>query len=152
MPANARPGTTYPRFRFSTEQNLTPTGQASDGEVEDYGVAIQAPGVDLKIVKTASPDSVLVGQDLTYTLVVTNQGLSTATGVMVQDLLPSDTTYVSATPSQGTCSQAAGVVTSDLGTMPGSRTATVTIVVTVDSASSLAAVAAEVAEVGRHPR
>lgn len=39
-PANASPGTTYARFRFSSETDLGPTGTATDGEVEDYQVAI----------------------------------------------------------------------------------------------------------------
>jgi hypothetical protein len=40
VPANAVPGVTYARFRLSTEGNLTPTGEAADGEVEDHLVSI----------------------------------------------------------------------------------------------------------------
>jgi uncharacterized repeat protein (TIGR01451 family) len=43
VPSTAISGTTYARFRFSTEQNLLPTGGARDGEVEDYPV-ILLPG------------------------------------------------------------------------------------------------------------
>ena len=39
--ANALLGNTFARFRFSTQQNLSYTGLASDGEVEDYQVTIQ---------------------------------------------------------------------------------------------------------------
>ncbi|MCP3887108.1 MAG: hypothetical protein GY700_16905, partial [Propionibacteriaceae bacterium] len=35
---------TYARFRFSTQQGLTPDGPAPDGEVEDYVVELQEPG------------------------------------------------------------------------------------------------------------
>lgn len=39
-PANASSGTTYARFRFSSETDLGATGSATDGEVEDYALAI----------------------------------------------------------------------------------------------------------------
>ncbi len=35
VPGTALPGTTFARARISTAGGLTPTGQASDGEVED---------------------------------------------------------------------------------------------------------------------
>jgi hypothetical protein len=38
VPASAVVGTTYARFRFSSAQGLTPTGNAADGEVEDYKI------------------------------------------------------------------------------------------------------------------
>ena len=40
VPETARPGTTYARFRISNDQNLTPGGSATDGEVEDYQLVI----------------------------------------------------------------------------------------------------------------
>ncbi len=41
VPPNAVPGQTFARFRFSTQQALSFTGLASDGEVEDYEVLIE---------------------------------------------------------------------------------------------------------------
>ncbi|MBM3434907.1 MAG: hypothetical protein FJY07_01680, partial [Bacteroidetes bacterium] len=43
VPVNAAIGTTFMRFRFSTQQNLTYTGLAQDGEVEDHQVIVEAP-------------------------------------------------------------------------------------------------------------
>jgi hypothetical protein len=43
VPAGAATGTTYARFRMSVNGGLSPTGWASDGEVEDYQVAIEEP-------------------------------------------------------------------------------------------------------------
>ena len=40
VPATAKTGTTFARFRLSTTQNLSYTGLATDGEVEDYSVSI----------------------------------------------------------------------------------------------------------------
>ncbi|MFZ1387791.1 MAG: CshA/CshB family fibrillar adhesin-related protein [Thiolinea sp.] len=41
-PAGYSSGTSYARFRWSTTNNLTPTGNTSDGEVEDYPVTLVA--------------------------------------------------------------------------------------------------------------
>ncbi len=40
IPAGASAGTTFARFRLSTASNLTPGGEAPDGEVEDYQVIV----------------------------------------------------------------------------------------------------------------
>ena len=40
VPANARPGFTYSRFRCASAAVAGPTGMAPDGEVEDYRVAV----------------------------------------------------------------------------------------------------------------
>jgi len=42
VPDNVTSGDTWARFRLSTEQGLTATGLASDGEVEDHLVNVQA--------------------------------------------------------------------------------------------------------------
>ncbi len=63
---------------------------------------------DVSIVKTASPEPVYQGTNLTYTLQVTNNGPAIAQGVTVTDNLNSATTYVSssfasASTPQGAC-------------------------------------------------
>lgn len=40
VPASATPGPSFMRFRFSSDTGLTTTGCASDGEVEDYAIAV----------------------------------------------------------------------------------------------------------------
>ncbi len=88
-----------------------------------------APSADLSIAKTDAPDPVGVGSNLTYTLTVTNNGPSGATGVSVVDSLPAGVTFQSATPSQGTCSGTT-TITCNLGSLANGGTATVQIVVT----------------------
>jgi LruC domain-containing protein len=39
-PAGAKQGDTWSRFRYSSVQNLDPTGGAPDGEVEDHNIAV----------------------------------------------------------------------------------------------------------------
>ncbi|PYX62218.1 MAG: hypothetical protein DMG74_21380, partial [Acidobacteria bacterium] len=82
---------------------------------------------DMAITKTGAPNPVKQGNTLTYTLTVTNNGPSDASNVTVTDTLPTTVSYTSATPSQGTCSQATGTVTCLLGAMTSGTTATVTI-------------------------
>ena len=50
---------------------------------------------DLSVTKTDTPDPVVAGQNLTYTITVTNSGPSAAALVTLSDTLPADTTFVS---------------------------------------------------------
>ncbi len=93
--------------------------------------------VDVAITKTASPNPVEVDNDLTYTLKVTNNGSTTASGVVVNDNLPtSNISVVSATSTQGSCA-VTGSVSCSLGTLPSGASATVSIIVHVNSAGTL---------------
>jgi len=85
---------------------------------------------DLAVTKTDSPDPVYVGENLTYTVAVTNNGPSSATGVTMTDTLPTGVTYVSASSTKGTCSHSGDQITCAIGPMAVSESATITIVVT----------------------
>ncbi len=89
---------------------------------------------DLGIAITDAPDPVTQGNSITYGVTVTNNGPDGATGASLAATLPAGVTLVSATPSQGTCD---GVVNCTLGAMASLATATVTIVVTADSAGTV---------------
>jgi uncharacterized repeat protein (TIGR01451 family) len=94
------------------------------------------PPADLAISKTDAPDPAPTDGSLVYTLVVTNNGPGTATGVTVLDTLPAGVTFVSATPSQGSCS-GTSIVNCNLGAISASGTASVEILVTTGGAGSL---------------
>jgi M6 family metalloprotease-like protein/uncharacterized repeat protein (TIGR01451 family) len=97
------------------------------------------PSADLSLSKTDAPDPVIAGTNLTYTISVANDGPSSAPNVFVTDALPAQVSFVSATPSTGSCQ--AGVVPGDpakplkcnLGTMADGGSATITVVVKVNS-------------------
>src|SRR5207253_5161784 len=103
------------------------------------------PGADLSITKTDAPDPVHSGQNLTYTIVVTNNGPSTATGVTMTDQLPKNAGFASATTTQGSCSPSKATVTCSLGSLASGASATITIVVksptrgTITNTASVAA-------------
>ena len=108
--------------------NETDTVPGNNSDSEPTAVVTRA---DLEIVKTDNASPVTAGTPLTYTLLVTNHGPSDAAGVIVSDPLPTGTTFVSATSSQGTFSVSNGVVTANVGNVPNNGTATVFITVLV---------------------
>ncbi len=103
-----------------------PTPQATD--THDTSVI---PLADLSITKTSAPNPYVPGEQLTYTIVVTNDGPSAAEAVVVSDELPTGVEFVSATPDAGTCENTEGTVTCDLGSLAAGAVVTITIVVDV---------------------
>jgi uncharacterized repeat protein (TIGR01451 family) len=93
------------------------------------GTREQPCGADLAVTKTDNRTTAApTGRNLTYTVTVTNNGPDSADGVVMTDTLPGTVTFVSSTPSVGSCSGTA-TVTCDLGTMANGGTATIDIVV-----------------------
>lgn len=92
------------------------------------------PSADLSIAVADSPDPVVVGNNVTYAVTVSNLGPDAASNVSLAALLPANTTLVSATPSQGTCD---AVVNCSLGTVASAGNATVNIIVTADASGSI---------------
>lgn len=107
------------------------------------GGASAAPGpTDLSITKTDSPDPVVEGNNLTYTIRVTNNGTggtADAENVVVTDNLPAskDVDFVSATSTAGTCKRTGDTVTCELGTVTAGSNQTVTIVVKAKKSGTL---------------
>ena len=100
------------------------------------------PLADLGVTLTASPEPVLVGDQLTYTATVGDTGPMRAPDATLRETLPAGVTFVSATASQGSCAQAEGVVTCTLGAIEKGANATATVVVSPTQAGALAVSAA----------
>ena len=84
---------------------------------------------DLSLVVTDAPDPVLGGAKITYTLLVSNTGPSTATGIVVTNQLSPSVNLLGATASQGSVTQNGVTLIADLGSLPAASAATISIVV-----------------------
>jgi uncharacterized repeat protein (TIGR01451 family) len=115
---------------------LTVTGTAPTGTSLGGGTITVRAYADLSVTKTDQTDPVLLGQNLTYTITVTNGGPSNAADVHVTDTLPAGTAFVSAVPSKGTCTAGAGVVTCNIGDLANGASATVSVVATPNAAGT----------------
>ena len=71
------------------QENKTPVNGTSDNVTVD-------PDVQLDIAKVANVTAVYVGENIRFTITVTNNGLSNATNVKVGDVLPDAVKFVSA--------------------------------------------------------
>ena len=113
----------------------TPDPNHANDEACD-GVSILAVS-DLSLTKSDAPDPLVAGTNITYTLTVHNGGPSTATSVVIQDLLPSVVTVVSVSSVGGTCvpgvpGDPAHPTRCTYGTLAPSATRTMTLVVSVN--------------------
>ena len=94
---------------------------------------------DVTVSKTANPDPVAAGQNLTYVITASNNGPSRADSVSISDTLPLNVTFVSATPSAGSCPTTPGAnvtttggnqtIACNLGNISNGSQQTVTVVV-----------------------
>ncbi|MBW3623882.1 MAG: DUF11 domain-containing protein, partial [Armatimonadetes bacterium] len=66
------------------------------------------PSADLSVDQSAIPTTVSRGETQTFTLTVKNRGPHTATGVSLFDTLSPGVIFVSAVPSQGSCTESEG--------------------------------------------
>jgi uncharacterized repeat protein (TIGR01451 family) len=89
---------------------------------------VRAGGLaDLRVTKTASVATAEVGDEITYTIVVTNVGATTATAVLLTDRLPPGLERVSVATDVGTCMEGRPIMCM-LGDVAMGVTATITLV------------------------
>lgn len=147
IPAGALEGNTPARFRCTTDGPTGITGEASDGEVEDYSVLVEAPVPDVAASKTAAlavdvdnDGQVEPGDTLLYTIAVTNAGTGDATSVVFSDTPGANTTLVSGsvTTTAGTVTTGNGAGDTSVVVAPGSvaglgGSVTITFQVVIDN-------------------
>jgi uncharacterized repeat protein (TIGR01451 family) len=114
-------------YEFQLENQATVLSRIGDTNFEDNSaettttVKFILPEGDLEITKSDDPDPVAPGDNITYTLEVTNNGDDTATHVWVIDNWEtSQLIYESATPSQGSANQTTPGWLTDLYDLMGS--------------------------------
>ena len=112
----------------ATSDDLDSTPGNNDPTEDDQDNALITPAVqaDLSLTKVANPTEVMLGDNVTYTINVTNDGPADTTGVTVTDLLPGGLAYVSHTASVGSYDPATGLWT--IGAMAATAVETLQIV------------------------
>jgi len=123
-----------------TGGSATFTANVQDSELGTNGasctITVAAAGpADVSISKTG-PATAAPGSNVTYNITVSNLGPNSAAGVTVTDVLPPGTTFVSATPSQGSCS-GTSTVSCSLVVMSSGGTATIAIVLKAPNSGSV---------------
>lgn len=102
---------------------------------DDYGTALivpiqQAAVSDLSLTKKVNNPTPLVGSQVTFEVVITNNGPKDNTGVKVKDLLPSGYTYNSYTITTGTYDSLTGLWT--VGNLINGKSETLQVTATVN--------------------
>ncbi len=96
-----------------------------------------AQSADLAITKTG-PVTAVAGTNVTYAITVTNNGVSGAASVSLNDPLPAGTTSVSRTQTSGpafACNTPGATLTCTIATLPSGATAAFSLVVRVASST-----------------
>ena len=115
------------RWRCGSDSSISGTGWYMDTvSITSSSLACCTQSADLGVTLTASPDPVLAGQSLSYTLAVTNLGPDSASGVTLTDALPANVAFVSASPG---CVNVGGVVLCSLGALASGGASNFTVVV-----------------------
>ena len=86
--------------------------------------------VDMSVSLNGQPATVLLGNSPELTVVLNNNGGSTATTVVADIILPNNVSFVSVTSTSGSCSNGAGTVNCQLGDVPGQSGRIVTLTTT----------------------
>jgi uncharacterized repeat protein (TIGR01451 family) len=91
--------------------------------------------LDLAVNKAVNNSTPVVGQQVTYTISLTNNSTVNATGVTVRDLLPTSVTYTSSFTTQGSYDNATGIWT--IGSLPAGDSVSLLITVKVNVLGSI---------------
>jgi uncharacterized repeat protein (TIGR01451 family) len=113
-------------------------GVIANGWVLNLATAGVVPAAaDVGLAMTASAATVVATSNLTYTLTLTNYGPSTATSIVVTDALPAGMAYVSSSPSVGSVSSSAGLVTWTIPSLAKDGIASLALVVQANSTGTI---------------
>ncbi|MEA5460972.1 hypothetical protein VB796_18065, partial [Arcicella sp. LKC2W] len=125
------------KAEISTSDQFDPDSQPNTGTADgqdDTGYATIIPQVaDLSLVKLATPLSANVGDNITYTIEISNAGPSTATNVEVKDVLPVGLNLVNA----GNFTNNAGTLTATIPSLAAGVTQSLTFTAQITQAGNI---------------
>ena len=121
---------TIPLFAAAAGQVVTATATDSSNNTSEFSTCVQvaAASAEIAITATDSPDPVIVGTQLGYSVTLTNNGPSPATDARIAFVWNAAVIIDAATPSQGTCEMTPLLVCS-FGTVADDASVTVGIAV-----------------------
>lgn len=105
-------------------------GMSEEGFQQSVAITVPLRPTDLSLEKSVSPTFVTEGHEVTYTLTAHNNGSDPDNSVTATDPLPAGESFVSGDPG---CSQAAGVVTCEYGTLGAGESASKSFVAMVEA-------------------
>ncbi len=117
--------------RYLGTTGVTDRNARNDRGSASVTVKEAEPAVDLDVTKEALSPTVTAGGVATFLITVTNQGSANATGVEVEDAIPSGLSFYEDVPSQGSYDSRAGVW--QVGTLGPGASATLELMTFVDS-------------------
>ncbi|MGB0759666.1 MAG: GEVED domain-containing protein [Rubripirellula sp.] len=104
VPSDIAAGTTFLRARISTDPGLDATGPASDGEVEDFALAVGSPPaqlIDLSLSNVVENSNPQLDETTRFLVSLSNSGPVAATGIEVSALLPFELYFQNSQTSLG---------------------------------------------------
>lgn len=101
---------------------------------------------DLSLTKSGTPDTVLAGDIISYTLSYQNTGSDSATAMVIRELVPENTIFVSAS-NGGVFDGLTNTVSWSLGVVPALSGSSVTMAVSVDPQTAAGTTIANIAEI-----
>lgn len=101
---------------WAVNEFATATGPSANWgtAIANFMISNPAPSTDMSVV-LSGPSSVTAGTNATYTITITNNGPNAASGVVITDILPTGSNFVSITQTSGlnsfTLAQSSGSLT-----------------------------------------
>lgn len=117
-------------FNFSNQANIE-TSQA----FSTLTVTEDLTNVDIKVIKTVTPEEANFGEEVEFTITISNLGTTQATAISIEDLLPSGFELVSFNVTSGVFSSVTGVL--EIETLDPNASVTLTLIARVVSSNNL---------------
>jgi uncharacterized repeat protein (TIGR01451 family) len=128
LPSSASGQAIQLRWRCGSDKGVSGSGWYVDSvSITSINYTCCTVSTDLGVTLGASPNSVLPGENLSYTLAVTNLGPASASSVTLTDTLPAGVTFISASPG---CVNLGSQVVCNVGVLSSGDASNFTVVVT----------------------